>query len=177
MDVQRTGDNVGRLAAAAFDSTPEAEAALQALIDYGFEQEQISIVASAEEEHLIHEWMPEAVESTADASPNHVALGGLLGGILGGAVALAIPGIGWAVGVGILTAGVASGAFGGGVWGPLVELGMEEDRVVYLNDRLEAGDIIITIHDDFRAEDAQEILQEHGGTTAGIANTRQLENH
>lgn len=177
MDIQRTGDNIGRLAAAAFGSVPEAEAALQALIDNGFEQEQISIVASADEEHLLHEWMPDAVESTADASPNHVALGGLLGGILGGAVALAIPGVGWAIGAGIITAGVASGAFGGGVWGPLIEMGMEEDRVLYLNDRLEAGDIIITIHDDFRAEDAQEILQEHGGTTSGMSNIQQAEPH
>lgn len=177
MDIQRTGDNVGRLAAAAFASLPEAEAALQALINSGFEQEQISIIASTEEEHLLHEWMPEVLESTADSSPNHVARGGLLGGILGGAVALAVPGVGWAVGVGIITAGIASGAFGGGVWGPLVELGMEEDRVIYLNDRLEAGDIIVTVHDDARAEDAQEILQEHGGATAGIANTRPMENH
>ena len=177
MDIQRTGDNVGRLAAAAFGSMPEAEAALQALIDSDFDRDQIGIVASAEEEHLLHEWMPDAVESTADASPNHVALGGLLGGILGGAVALAIPGVGWAIGAGIITASVAGGAFGGGVWGPLIELGMEEDRVVYLNDRLEAGDIIITIHDTFRAEDAQEILQEHGGATAGMSNIQQPDLH
>jgi hypothetical protein len=50
---------------------------------------------------------------------------------------------------------------------------MEEERVVYLNDRLEAGDIILTVQDDQRAADAQEILQEHGGMTAGIANARQ----
>jgi hypothetical protein len=175
MDVQRTGDNVGRLAAAAFGSVTEAEAALQAIVDNGFARDQISIVGATGEEHLLHEWMPAAVEATAETSPNHVALGGLLGGILGGAVALAIPGVGWAAGVGILTAGVASGAFGGGIWGPLTELGMEEERVVYLNERLESGDIIITVHDDIRAQDAQEILQAHGGTTAGIANTQQAE--
>jgi hypothetical protein len=165
MDIQRTSENIGRLAAASFESVEEAENALKALTRNEFEEHQIGVIASTEEEHLLHEWMPETTEAAADASPKHVTIGGLLGGLLGGAVALAVPGIGWAVGAGIITASVAGGAFGGGVWGPLVELGMEEDRVHFLNERLEAGEIIITVHDDFRAASAQEILQEHGGKT------------
>lgn len=166
MDVQRTSENIGHLAAAAFGSVEQAEQALAALEANDFEQTQIGIVASTEEEHLLHEWMPEAQHATADASPTHVTVGGVLGGLLGGAVALAVPGVGWVAGAGIIAATAAGGAFGGGVWGPLLELGMGEERVHYLDDRLNAGDIIISVHDEYRAEDAQEILQEHGGKTA-----------
>jgi len=166
MDIQRTGENIGRLAAAAFESIEDAETALQALESNGFEQSQIGIVASTEDEHLLHEWMPEAQTAVGDASPTHVTLGGVLGGLLGGAVALAVPGVGLAVGAGIVAATAAGGAFGGGIWGPLLDLGMEEDRVHYLDERLKAGDIIISVHDEHRSDDAQEILQEHGGTTA-----------
>src|SRR5690606_18540420 len=108
MDIQRTGENIGRLAAAAFESIEDAETALQALEANGFKQSQIGIVASTEDEHLLHEWMPEAQTAVGDASPTHVTLGGVLGGLLGGAVALAVPGVGLAVGAGIV-AGTAAG--------------------------------------------------------------------
>jgi len=166
MDIQRTGENIGQLAAAAFPSIEDAERALQALEANGFEQSQIGIVASTEDEALLREWMPEATTAAGDASPTHVTLGGVLGGLLGGAVALAVPGVGWAVGAGIIAATAAGGAFGAGIWGPLLDLGMEQERVHYLDDRLKAGDIIVSVHDEHRAEDAQEILQEHGGATA-----------
>lgn len=41
MDIRRTGDNVGREAAAAFDLVSDAEAALQALMNSDLDQEQI----------------------------------------------------------------------------------------------------------------------------------------
>lgn len=166
MAMDATSENVGSLAAAAFASVERAEAALQALVDNDFEQKQIEVIGSTDDDHLLDEWIPEAEESTADATPTHVALGGLLGGLLGGAAALAIPGVGWVAGAGIIAATVAGGSFGGGLIGPLLHLGVEEDRAIYLDERLKAGDIVITVHDDERSDTAQDILEEYGGKTA-----------
>ena len=61
-----TRENIGRLAAAAFASTDQAEAALQALVDAGFTQDQIGVIGSPGEEHLLHEWMQDAEEARGD---------------------------------------------------------------------------------------------------------------
>jgi hypothetical protein len=165
MSMISTHENIGRLAAAAFASADQAEAALQALVDDGFSDEQIGIIGSTSEEHLLHDWLPQAEEASGDASGTHVAVGGLLGGLLGGAATFVIPGIGWAAGAGIIATTIAGGGFGGGLVGPLLDLDVKRDRAIYLNQRLEAGDIIITVHDN-RAGDAQDILLKYGGKTA-----------
>lgn len=158
-------DNIGSLAAAAFASTDQAEAALQALIDDGFTEDEIGVIGSTEEDHLMSEWLPQAEEASGEASGSHVAVGGLIGGLIGGVAAFAIPGVGWALGAGIIATAIAGGSFGGGIVGPLMDLEVEEDRAIYLNDRLEAGDIIVTVQTN-RSSDAQDILEKFGGKTA-----------
>lgn len=169
MATDATSEHVGNLAAAAFASVEQAEAAMQRLVDDGFEQNQIEVIGSDEHRHLLHEWIPEAEESTGEASASYVAVGGLLGGLLGGVAALVIPGVGWIVGAGIIATAVAGGSFGGGLIGPLLHLGVEEDRAVYLDERLRAGDLIVTVHNEERTDEAQEILQEYGGKTANTS--------
>lgn len=164
-----TKDNVGKLAAAAFASIERAEAAVQALVDNGFTEDQISVIGSTEEEHLLHEWLPQAQDASGEASPDHFVAGGVLGALLGGAAAVAISGVGWAAGAGIIAASIAGGSFGGGLVGPLLDLDVEEDRAIYLDERLRSGDIIITVHDDDRPGEAQEILEQYGGKTAGTS--------
>ncbi len=166
MSSMSTGENIGKLAAAAFASTAQAEAALNALIEADYTEEQISVIGSTEQAHLMREWLPEIEEASGDGSGSHVAIGGMIGGIIGGVAAFAIPGIGWAAGAGIIATAIAGGSFSGGIVGPLLDLEVEEGRAFYLNERLEAGDIIVTVHDDDRAAEAQEILQEFGGKTA-----------
>ena len=160
-----TNENIGSLAAAAFASADQAEAALNGLIADGFDDDQIGIIASTEEKHLLREWLPEAQESSADAAGTQVAVGGVLGGLLGGAAALAIPGVGLALGIGIIATTIAGGSFGAGLIGPLQHLKMGEEQAMYLDERLRAGDIIVTIHDDSRAGEAQQILREFGSKT------------
>lgn len=166
MDIVSTEQNIGRLAAAAFASADQAEAALQALVDHGFTQDQIGLIGSTSEDHLLHKWLPEVEDASGNATGAHVALGGMLGGLLGGAAALLIPGVGWVAGAGIIATTIAGGSFGGGLVGPLVDMDIQQERAVYLNERLEAGDIIITVQDDHAGE-AQEILHKFGGKTAG----------
>ncbi|MEZ4522755.1 MAG: hypothetical protein R3A46_14080 [Thermomicrobiales bacterium] len=169
MAMNRDRDNVGRLAAAAFASTDQAEAALSALMESGFTEEQTGVIASTNESHLLENWIPQAEDASSESSGSHVAIGGVLGGILGGAVALAVPGIGWAAGAGIIATTIAGGSFGAGIVGPLLDLEVEEDRAIYLDERLRAGDIIVTVHDDDRSDEAQDILQTYGGKTAGTS--------
>lgn len=166
MATDATSEHVGNLAAAAFASAEQAEAAIQRLVDDGFPQNQIEVIGSDEHRHLLEKWIPETEESTGEASASYVAAGGLLGGLLGGIAALAIPGVGWIVGAGIIATTIAAGSFGGGLIGPLLHLGVEEDRAVYLDERLQAGDLIVTVHSEDRTDEAQEILQEYGGKTA-----------
>ncbi|CAN5552646.1 hypothetical protein BH23CHL2_BH23CHL2_01170 [soil metagenome] len=166
MATDATSEHVGNLAAAAFASVEQAEAAIQRLVGDGFPENQIEVIGSNDHQHLLEEWIPETEESTGEASASHVAVGGLFGGLLGGVAALAIPGVGWMIGAGIIATTIAAGSFGGGFIGPLLHLGVEKDRAVYLDERLQAGDLIVTVHDEERTDEAQEILQEHGGKTA-----------
>ena len=156
-------ENTGRLAAAAFASTTQAEAALRALFDAGFSAEQVGLLASTEEGHLLHEWLPQAQEASAEAAGTSVAVGGLLGGLLGGVAAFAIPGVGLVLGAGLIATAAAGGGFGGGLIGPLRNLSAEEKVAAYLDERLRAGDVVITLHDNDRSEQAQELLTRFGG--------------
>ncbi len=163
-----TNNNIGKLAAAAFASAENAEAALNGLIEDEFDEDQIGIITSTEGDHLVREWLPNAQEASANAAGTQVAVGGLLGGLLGGAAALAIPGVGWALGIGIIATTIAGGSFGAGLVGPLQHLKMGQEHAMYLDERLRAGEIIITVHDDQRSGEAQQILHKFGGTSPAV---------
>jgi outer membrane lipoprotein SlyB len=165
MVVDRT-ENVGQMAAASFAAPDNAHGAIEALRAAGFDNDQLGVIASTEDEHLRHEWIQDVQSEAAEKAGSYTAAGGLLAGILGGAVALVVPGIGWAAGAGIIAASAAGGAFGGGLWGPMVEMGLSKERIEYLDERLQAGEFIITVHDSSRAPEAQRVLEECGGSTA-----------
>lgn len=152
-----------QIAAAAFRDRTHADAALAALQEAGFESDEIGVAVMEESEHVDREWIHEAEDQAASDAVNSVAAGGVLGGLLGAGAALTIPGIGPALGAGIIATTIAGGAFAGGLAGPLVSLGVTHDQAEFLENEFEAGSIIITVHTDSREDEARRIFNENGG--------------
>jgi hypothetical protein len=81
-----------------------------------------------------------------------VGIGGVVGGTLGvlaGIGALAIPGLGPFIAAGPIMAGlsgIAAGAAVGGISGALVGLGIPEYEAKMYEDRLKAGNILVSAH-------------------------------
>ncbi|MCW3094741.1 MAG: hypothetical protein JWL77_359 [Chthonomonadaceae bacterium] len=94
-------------------------------------------------------------------------------GILLGMAAVAIPGVGWVAGAGMLVTGLAlatgaAGGIAGGVAGYLVDLGVPEDKARLLNTHLEAGSPVLSINVTGKLTEfeIEEILRKYGATAA-----------
>lgn len=152
---------------AAFRERAQAEAVLEDLNRVGIEADDISVTVHKESEQVDRTWLRAIEDRAADDAVNSVAAGGLLGGLLGAGLALTIPGIGPALGAGIVATTIAGGAFAGGLAAPLVSLGMAEDQADFLEQEFRRGSIIITVQTSDRAHETQSILRKHGGLDAG----------
>jgi hypothetical protein len=94
---------------------------------------------------------------------------GAITGWLAGIGALAVPGVGPIVTAGPLAAaltGVAIGAAGGGLAGALPGMGIPEDEVSWDESAVGRGDTLVTVHADYRYEEARQILLECGAREA-----------
>jgi hypothetical protein len=108
--------------------------------------------------------------------PEGAAAGGVSGGILGGAIgwlvgigSLAIPGIGPFVAAGPIMAalgGAALGAATGGLAGGLIGLGIPEFEAKQYAERLQSGNILISVHTEDASERsrAKEIFEHHNAS-------------
>lgn len=117
------------------------------------------------------------ITTTTGADAVKGALGGAgIGvglGILLGIAAVAVPGIGWVAGAGMLVAGLAAatgaaGSIAGGVFGYLTDLGVPEDKARLLHTHLEAGSPVLSINVTGRLTEfeIEEILRKYGATAA-----------
>lgn len=148
-----------------FATEDDAIRAIQELQAAGFTSDHISVIARDKDVAR------DVATGTGTEAEEGAATGALAGGVLGavaaliaGASAVAIPGIGIAIG-GPIAAAIA-GAAGGGLLGGLVGLGIPEDEARGYNERLEAGDIIVTVVAGNREAEARSIL--HGGPTTNL---------
>lgn len=157
--------DIGKAAAAAFRDRESAENALRSLHEAGFTDDEIGIAVRDDSEQVDKSWVAAMEEQAGSDAVTGVAAGGVLGAILGAGLAIAIPGVGTAIGAGIIAGSIASGAFAGGLVGPLVSLGVDEDQAQFLEEEFRSGSIILTVHTEDRAEEAHEILEQHGGHT------------
>ncbi len=124
----------------AFEDPAKAERALDALQEQGFDADDIGLMMSESARDELTGTAP------SDLAAEGALAGGAFGAFVGGLVALAAGPPGFLAG-GALVA-LLSGAVGGGVAGSLVGmlhgLGVPEERATELEERLRAGDIVVT---------------------------------
>jgi uncharacterized protein (TIGR02271 family) len=147
-----------------FDSMHEARQVVQELVDNGFRNDDISIVAQHEGE-TVTERAGDKTSGAAMGAGAGAAVGGL-GGLLVGLSALAIPGVGPVIAAGPLAttlAGAGLGAAAGGLLGALTDLGVPEEEAHYYAEGVRRGGAIVAVDtDDDRAERAADIMRRYG---------------
>ena len=151
----------GGLVIQAFARQADAEAAVRALLDAGFRQDDISIVA--QERGRAQDVADDTGADVATGAGIGAATGGVLGalgGLLLGATALTIPGIGIVVGgpLAVALAAGGTGAVTGGLAGALAGWGVSEEEARHYQERLEAGDILVVVAAGEREVEARRIL-------------------
>jgi hypothetical protein len=161
-----------------FDTTAEAQSAVQELINSGFQRNDISLVANdAKGEYASYREVGATGSSTAEGAGAGAIGGGVLGGVFGllvGVGALAIPGIGPVLAAGPLAAalgaagastlvGAGIGAATGGIIGALVGAGIPEaDAGFYAEGVRRGGTLVLVKSSDDMAQRAYDVMQRYG---------------
>jgi len=150
-----------------FDSFNEAQRVARDLIDDGFLDSDVNVIAS----NIRGDYKTDERVKTTDTSG--AATGAVTGGVVGGAAGLAaslmgltIPGIGPIIAAGPIVAtlsGAGVGAVAGGLIGGLTDIGVSKSDAEYYAESVRRGGALVTVRaDDSRAERAAEIMREHG---------------
>jgi len=161
-----------------FDTFSEAQNVVQALLDTGFQRDDISLIANdARGEYGQTRTVGNTGSSTAEGAGAGAVGGGVLGGVVGllvGVGALAIPGIGPVLAAGPLAAalgaagastlvGAGVGAAAGGILGALVGAGIpEEDASFYAEGVRRGGSLVLVKSSDDMAQRAYDVLLRSG---------------
>lgn len=160
-----------------YDHLSQARAAVQDLVDEGFERENISLVANASAEQYARYFDDEGVYRTdlhddeltsgegAAAGASIGAVIGGVGGLLMGLGLLAVPGVGPALAAGPIVStlvGAGIGAATGGIIGALVNHGVPEDEAGYYAEGVRRGGslIMLTVDED-RVAEVEGIMNAH----------------
>jgi hypothetical protein len=152
---------MGSVAVGLFDHIQAADRVVSDLMAAGFRRDEISVVAAKDENS------PNIGPVTGTDTEEHAGTGAVMGGIAGlfvGMVALAIPGIGPALAVGPLAAGLAGagvGAAAGGMIGALTEMGASKEEAERYSEGIRRGAVLVTVRTD-RTPDAAQIMNRDG---------------
>ena len=164
--------------AALFDTSMQAQQAVQDLINNGVSRANISVITQHYDDAQATATTPS--DASADAAGAGAIGGTVLGGVLGmlvGIGALAIPGIGpiiaagplaAAIGtgtaaVGMAAAGAGIGAATGGLLGALAGAGIPEEEAHYYAEGVRRGGTLVTVASDtIPANTTMNILQRNG---------------
>ena len=150
-----------------YPQRPGVESALDALRDAGFRNADVSILLP--QDIAVANHVPQATKA-----PEGLAAGASSGALIGGAFgwltgvgALAIPGLGPFIAAGPILAtlaGIGVGGILGGFSGGLIGLGIPEHEAKHVAGRIEAGEILLSVHCDSPEcnRRAQEIMQHTG---------------
>jgi hypothetical protein len=162
--------------AATFDDRDEAQRAINALKDAGFNADQIGV--ALRDRSAQGELVEETGTKAAAGATSGALGGGLLGGLAGwliGIGALAIPGIGPVIAGGALAtafgiaggtavAGAGIGAVAGGLVGALVGMGIPDEEAKYFESGFRSGRTLVTVNAGAgRATEAVDLLRAYGG--------------
>jgi len=153
----------------------QAEAGVDALIQNGFRNEDISVLLpeNAGTKDFAHEKQTKAPEGVTTGATAGGAIGGTLG-LLAGIGALAIPGLGPFIAAGPIMgalAGVGSGAVVGGLIGALVGMGIPEYEAKRYEGLIKEGGILVSVHCDNSdwVKRAKDILERTGANDIASA--------
>lgn len=154
---------------ALYNSHEEASAAVEELVNAGFDRNDVGVAA--------RDWETDDTpvrRMDADVSNQEgAALGAVTGGLAGlalGLTAVLVPGIGTIVAAGPLTvllggaaAGAAVGALTGGAVAALVNIGVPQEHAEYYAEAIRRGSSLVsaTIKDESRLNEAETILRRH----------------
>ena len=150
-------------------NTPEqADRIVRQLKNVGFTHDDISVLFPDKE--TTHAFAHEKNTKAPEGAVTGASTGGVVGGVLGwivGIGALAIPGVGPFIAAGPIMAalsGAAIGAAAGGLTGGLIGLGIPELEARRYEGRLQAGNILLSVHTENTAEiESVEAIYEHAG--------------
>ena len=157
-----------------FDDRDDAQDAINALRDAGFDPSQISVLAR--DRNTANGLAEDTGSEAGTGAATGAIAGGLLGGVAGwliGIGALAIPGVGPIIAAGPLAAalgGAAIGAAGGGIIGALTGAGVPEDEARYYDEEFRRGGIVVSVTAPGRYGEASSILHEYGARDMTTAN-------
>jgi hypothetical protein len=150
-----------------FATEDAAVVAIRRLQTAGFTNDQVSVIARDRDASR------RVADDTGTEAEEGAVAGAVAGGVLGavaaliaGASAVAIPGVGIAIG-GPIAAAIA-GAAGGGLVGGLIGMGIPEDEARHYNDRLEEGDIIVSVVAGPRETEARQLLRGDDTVTTNL---------
>ena len=151
-----------------YTTTNQAEAAVNQLMSQGFLGDDISVLMedSNSSRQFAHEKNTKVPEGTATGATAGGVIGGTLG-LLAGLGALAIPGVGPLIAAGPIMGALSGAAVGGatgGLIGGLVGLGIPEYEAKQYEDKVRAGNILISVHtEDAKSRSrAKDIMQTAG---------------
>lgn len=133
-----------------YNSSAEAESAVDRLMASGFSSNDISVLLS--DNQSSKEFAHEKNTKAPEGATTGVAAGGAVGGTLGllaGIGALAIPGVGPLIAAGPIMgalAGLGVGGAVGGLIGALVGMGIPEYEAKRYEGRVKAGGVLLSVH-------------------------------
>lgn len=151
---------------ALYEDFDKAREVVTALVDAGFQRENISIVASDAAGTYSSRLQTDDPE---DVSGGEGAGFGAVVGALVGVGAMLIPGIGPVIAAGPLVAGLvgagvgaAAGAVTGGITASLIDLGVDEESANYYAEGIRRGGALVTVQaDDTWADNAADIMNRY----------------
>lgn len=151
-------------------SPEDAQRAVQALIDGGFNRADIGLMARGPHSELTGAERGEVHGAVGAGAAKGAGTGAALGGIFGlavGVASLAVPGLGPLIVAGPIAsalAGAGVGAVAGGGIGALINLGVPEDEAQEYAERVQRGGTLITVNapDPAMAEAAAAVLKKYG---------------
>lgn len=149
-----------------YQNVHDAQRAVEELLNMGYTSEEISVISKNAEEIGTIEGVETATETGLKAGAATGATLGGLGGLLASLGMLAIPGIGPILAAGPIAAtlagAVTGGALGGTIGtlgGALIDAGVDETDAKYLDERFDAGDVIVYVEtDEVRYNDVSKTL-------------------
>lgn len=150
-----------------FDTSAEAERAIQSLLDAGFRKEELAVLCAEKCRTQFASEVP-TPSPAGELTPQAIATGGVLGATIGG-LTLAVTALA-SGGASLLAAGtvlIGGGALAGSFTGAMMTRGFEKEIADYYDQAVQSGKILVAVevHGDkaqARRARAEEIFKEAG---------------